>query len=86
MGYWVEDKEGYVGDIASNFGMQYLRTHGPMALQHLLEKGETDSQQELDVVVEACKNSTDAEAKKAGVLLAKAQAPMMITDGTEPAD
>jgi hypothetical protein len=83
--YWVEDANGYVGDIATTFGLRHLRLRGPRALRDFLERGGTVTDDELRQVALACRASDVPAVRRAGRLLATAHAPVMVTDGAQDA-
>lgn len=83
MAYWVEDRNGYVGDLASGRGLRHLAAHGPRALKRFLKHGGTIDAGELANVVTACRASSDRDVKKVATLLRHAVVPVMVTDGTE---
>lgn len=79
MSYWLEDKNGYLGDFASTMGLKDLRESKRPLLSAFVAAGGTTSQDEVRAIALLCRD--DQATAYIADMLDKAQAPVIITDG-----
>jgi len=79
MSYWLEDADGkYLGDLATNVGINQLRLLGHEYLNRMLDTGTADAELVKLIVVESVKDTRTEYISK---LLANAVFPVYVTDG-----
>ncbi len=78
MSVWIEDKNGFVGDLASNSGLSELSRRAGPKLGKLLATGKAETEDELSAIIAEVKGTAAAYV---GTLLASAEAPVVVTDG-----
>jgi hypothetical protein len=84
MSYWLQDADGYVGDVASNAGIIELRSAASTpALHRFLEiGGARTSAETADVLAECRASNNDAVRSFGDVLALVKKHPVVLTDGT----
>jgi len=82
MSYWLEDADGYLGDFATNVGINQLRK-GPASFVAFLDNGGVTDQQELETIVSDLVAEGDPLTEYIVDMLDGAMVPVVITDGTE---
>jgi len=84
MGYWLEDADGkWLGDLATNKGIEQLREAGSPALKEFLDAGEADEELVERVIAEAKKLPV---AVYVAEMLEQAEPPVFVTDGCGAAE
>jgi len=79
MSFWMEDAAGeWVGDFASNRGLEDIRNAGYPGLKQFLEAGEADTDLAHRIIEEL---ATDPELAYIAEMLSTGTAPFYITDG-----
>lgn len=82
MSYWLEDADGYLGDFATNVGINQLRK-GPASFIAFLDNGGVTDQEELNTIVSDLVAEGDPLTEYIVSMLADATVPVIITDGTD---
>lgn len=91
MGYYLYDSNGYVGDLASNHGMQeledFLEQNASVAIAHLLHEGWVPIEATLTDELKLIPDPTDPFVlktwKNLKEMLSKCQDVAIISDGAE---
>lgn len=78
MSYWIEDSEGFRGDVATNSGMAELRAAAGPKLRYLLDSGSMTSELGLKAIVLECEQRGMKEIAR---ILKGASVPVTVTDG-----
>ena len=74
MSWWIEDRKGFVADIATNSGLAQLRRHGPQSVKQFLSTGSADARLAERMLSEL----PDGDLREA---LKRAVPPLVLTDG-----
>ena len=79
MSYWLEDRDGnYLGDLATNLGINQLRNAGIGSLRQFLDMGEADDQLVQQIIKDT---SLMPSVAYVADLLKNAKPPVFVTDG-----
>jgi hypothetical protein len=82
MSWYLTDKDGFVGDFATNVGIEELRNHkeAPAALIRFLDEGEANEEL-VEQLIEGCKGKEGLNY--IAELLEDVNPPVSLTDGTD---
>jgi len=80
MSFWVEDANGYCGDIASNLGLAEMRKSAPPSLKKFLNTGEADADLAEKILSEIVGKEVFAHVAE---ILKGAKPPLVLTDGAK---
>jgi hypothetical protein len=84
MSYWLEDADGkYLGDLATNVGINQLRDAGSPALKTFLDQGFADEDLIEEMVNESLNNP---KLSYIAAMFDEVKAPVYVTDGCGQAD
>lgn len=75
MSYWLEDENGWLGDLATNKGIVELREGAVGPLAGFLDRGYADTEQVAELI------GDDAVPVYVKEMLDGAESPVTITDG-----
>ena len=80
MSYWLEDANGFLGDLATNRGISQLRDapNTPDSVRAFLEAGEADASLLQQVIEDLMSSAFNDPLMN---LLRKAKTPVIVTDG-----
>jgi len=78
MSYWIEDKDGFAGDVASNSGFTEMTQQAGPKLDAFLDSGKLSTEDEIAAVV---KELSGTKFDYLARILRECEPPVVITDG-----